>query len=172
MGSFLAGFPDSIMSAWQRIGRAGRSWDSDAFVLYRADRVRTVAGDNNATGAVSGGALGWRVQGEIRLGIIGSKAWGWMMQVSQHNDFPTWETGRVVKAMPPARPMLKEQAKRSNPTWRQNGGRPSYVRRRDLTDGDRYFAGDFSSSAYKRRSRGKKTAELGRRTTGVQVPAQ
>jgi len=35
-GVILAGFPDSIMSAWQRIGRAGRSWDSDAFVLYFA----------------------------------------------------------------------------------------------------------------------------------------
>ena len=32
----LAGFPDSMMSAWQRIGRAGRRWDSDAFVLYYA----------------------------------------------------------------------------------------------------------------------------------------
>lgn len=35
-GVILAGFPDSIMSAWQRIGRAGRSWDADAFVLYYA----------------------------------------------------------------------------------------------------------------------------------------
>ena len=35
-GIILAGFPDSIMSAWQRIGRAGRSWKSDAFVLYYA----------------------------------------------------------------------------------------------------------------------------------------
>ena len=35
-GIILAGFPDSIMSAWQRIGRAGRSWDSEAFVLYFA----------------------------------------------------------------------------------------------------------------------------------------
>ena len=35
-GVILAGFPDSIMSAWQRIGRAGRSWDSDAFVIYYA----------------------------------------------------------------------------------------------------------------------------------------
>ena len=33
-GIIMAGFPDSMMSAWQRIGRAGRSWDSDAFVLY------------------------------------------------------------------------------------------------------------------------------------------
>ena len=35
-GVILAGFPDSMMSAWQRIGRAGRSWDADAFVLYYA----------------------------------------------------------------------------------------------------------------------------------------
>ena len=35
-GIILAGFPDSMMSAWQRIGRAGRSWDADAFVLYFA----------------------------------------------------------------------------------------------------------------------------------------
>ena len=35
-GIILAGFPDSMMSAWQRIGRAGRSWDSEAFVLYFA----------------------------------------------------------------------------------------------------------------------------------------
>lgn len=35
-GVILAGFPDSMMSAWQRIGRAGRRWDSDAFVLYLA----------------------------------------------------------------------------------------------------------------------------------------
>ncbi len=33
-GVVLAGFPDTVMSAWQRIGRAGRSWDQDAFVLY------------------------------------------------------------------------------------------------------------------------------------------
>lgn len=32
----LAGFPDNIMSAWQRIGRAGRRWDRKAFVLYYA----------------------------------------------------------------------------------------------------------------------------------------
>ena len=35
-GVILAGFPDSMMSAWQRIGRAGRNWKSDAFVLYLA----------------------------------------------------------------------------------------------------------------------------------------
>ena len=35
-GVILAGFPPSIMSAWQQIGRAGRSWDSDAFVLFYA----------------------------------------------------------------------------------------------------------------------------------------
>ena len=35
-GVILAGFPDSMMSAWQRIGRAGRSWASNAFVLYYA----------------------------------------------------------------------------------------------------------------------------------------
>lgn len=35
-GVILAGFPDSMMSAWQRIGRAGRNWNSDAFVLYYA----------------------------------------------------------------------------------------------------------------------------------------
>ena len=35
-GIIMAGFPDSMMSAWQRIGRAGRSWDSEAFVLYFA----------------------------------------------------------------------------------------------------------------------------------------
>ena len=32
----LAGFPPSIMSAWQQIGRAGRSWDRDALVLFYA----------------------------------------------------------------------------------------------------------------------------------------
>jgi len=32
----LAGFPDSLMSAWQRIGRAGRSYDKNAFVLLYA----------------------------------------------------------------------------------------------------------------------------------------
>ena len=35
-GVILAGFPDSMMAAWQRIGRAGRRWDTDAFVLYYA----------------------------------------------------------------------------------------------------------------------------------------
>ncbi len=35
-GIVLAGFPSNVLSAWQRIGRAGRSWDSDAFVLYFA----------------------------------------------------------------------------------------------------------------------------------------
>lgn len=35
-GVILAGFPSSIMSAWQQIGRAGRSWDKDAFVLFYA----------------------------------------------------------------------------------------------------------------------------------------
>lgn len=32
----LAGFPDSVMSAWQRIGRAGRTWNRDSFVLFYA----------------------------------------------------------------------------------------------------------------------------------------
>ena len=35
-GVVLAGFPSNIMSAWQQIGRAGRSWDRDAFVLFYA----------------------------------------------------------------------------------------------------------------------------------------
>lgn len=35
-GVILAGFPDSMMSAWQRIGRAGRRWNAEAFVLYLA----------------------------------------------------------------------------------------------------------------------------------------
>ena len=33
-GVILAGFPPSVMSAWQQIGRAGRGWDRDAFVLF------------------------------------------------------------------------------------------------------------------------------------------
>ena len=32
----MAGFPPSIMSAWQQIGRAGRGWDKDALVLFYA----------------------------------------------------------------------------------------------------------------------------------------
>ena len=32
----LAGFPPSVMSAWQQIGRAGRGWDKDALVLLYA----------------------------------------------------------------------------------------------------------------------------------------
>jgi len=32
----LAGFPDSVMSAWQRIGRTGRSWNKDVYVLFYA----------------------------------------------------------------------------------------------------------------------------------------
>ena len=32
----LAGFPPSIMSAWQQIGRAGRGWDKDSLVLFYA----------------------------------------------------------------------------------------------------------------------------------------
>ena len=35
-GVVLAGFPPSVMSAWQQIGRAGRGWDQDAFVLFYA----------------------------------------------------------------------------------------------------------------------------------------
>ena len=35
-GIIMAGFPPSIMSAWQQIGRAGRSWDRNAFVLFYA----------------------------------------------------------------------------------------------------------------------------------------
>ena len=35
-GVIIVGFPASIMSAWQQIGRAGRSWDRDAFVLFYA----------------------------------------------------------------------------------------------------------------------------------------
>jgi len=32
----LAGFPDSVLSAWQRIGRVGRSWDKQAYILFYA----------------------------------------------------------------------------------------------------------------------------------------
>jgi DEAD/DEAH box helicase domain-containing protein len=32
----LAGFPNSVLSAWQRIGRAGRTWDKHALVLFYA----------------------------------------------------------------------------------------------------------------------------------------
>lgn len=35
-GVILAGFQASIMSAWQQIGRAGRGWNKDAFVLFYA----------------------------------------------------------------------------------------------------------------------------------------
>ena len=35
-GVILAGFPASVMSTWQQIGRAGRGWDKDAFVLLYA----------------------------------------------------------------------------------------------------------------------------------------
>ena len=35
-GIILAGFPPSIMSAWQQVGRTGRSWNKDAFVLFYA----------------------------------------------------------------------------------------------------------------------------------------
>ncbi len=35
-GVILAGFPPNLMSAWQQIGRAGRSWKKDAFVLFYA----------------------------------------------------------------------------------------------------------------------------------------
>ena len=35
-GIIMMGFPSSIMSAWQQIGRAGRSWNRDAFVLLYA----------------------------------------------------------------------------------------------------------------------------------------
>ena len=35
-GVILAGFPDNAMAAWQRIGRAGRGWNKDAFVLLYA----------------------------------------------------------------------------------------------------------------------------------------
>ncbi len=33
-GVILAGFPSNIMSAWQQIGRAGRAWNQDSFVLF------------------------------------------------------------------------------------------------------------------------------------------
>lgn len=32
----LAGFPDSIMSAWQRIGRAGRNWKKEVHIIFYA----------------------------------------------------------------------------------------------------------------------------------------
>ena len=32
----LAGFPDNVLSAWQRIGRAGRSWKQEAYVIFYA----------------------------------------------------------------------------------------------------------------------------------------
>lgn len=32
----LAGFPDSVMSAWQRIGRVGRTWTKKTYVLFYA----------------------------------------------------------------------------------------------------------------------------------------
>ncbi len=35
-GVVLAGFPSNIMSAWQQIGRAGRGWNKEAFVLFYA----------------------------------------------------------------------------------------------------------------------------------------
>ena len=35
-GVILAGFPSNIMSAWQQIGRAGRDWNKEAFVLFYA----------------------------------------------------------------------------------------------------------------------------------------
>ena len=35
-GIILAGFPSNIMSAWQQIGRAGRGWNKEAFVLFYA----------------------------------------------------------------------------------------------------------------------------------------
>jgi len=35
-GIICMGFPSSIMSAWQQIGRAGRRWDKNAFVLFYA----------------------------------------------------------------------------------------------------------------------------------------
>ncbi len=50
-GVIMAGFPPSIMSAWQQLGRAGRSWDRDAFVLFYSmnDPIdRFVVGNLNA----------------------------------------------------------------------------------------------------------------------------
>ena len=35
-GVILAGFPNTVMSAWQRIGKSGRGWNKDAFVLFYA----------------------------------------------------------------------------------------------------------------------------------------
>ena len=35
-GVILAGFPSNIMSAWQQIGRAGRGWNKEVFVLFYA----------------------------------------------------------------------------------------------------------------------------------------
>jgi len=32
----LAGFPDSVLSAWQRIGRTGRTWEKKAYILFYA----------------------------------------------------------------------------------------------------------------------------------------
>jgi len=32
----LAGFPESVLSAWQRIGRAGRSWNKSANIIFYA----------------------------------------------------------------------------------------------------------------------------------------
>ncbi len=34
----MVGFPDTVMSAWQRAGRAGRSWDRTAHVIFIASR--------------------------------------------------------------------------------------------------------------------------------------
>jgi DEAD/DEAH box helicase domain-containing protein len=34
----MVGFPDTVMSAWQRAGRAGRSWDREAHVMFIASR--------------------------------------------------------------------------------------------------------------------------------------
>jgi DEAD/DEAH box helicase domain-containing protein len=34
----MVGFPDTVMSAWQRAGRAGRSWNRDAHVVFIASR--------------------------------------------------------------------------------------------------------------------------------------